>query len=596
MPEYKKVLPLQWGAVHADDYLSKKEGFTTKVALALREIVHNGVTYNAKQFWCYNIRRAAKEYVLIAHDGDAFADMKNIENSLELGLSLGGVQGHGMKASAFYLLPSDKAELVLISRAKGSNKFIGRKLHAIDSALFQEEVDANDWVDFLAKGLSYIDKKTGKLRDLNFTDRANVFVLMRYDKRASMGLADNVEKDVGAVTIAVANTLMRICKAANNSDVEIEAAVTKVFGEKPSVEDEDEVYGGECKVRVSRVSEYDAIYAIAKHREVLANVRYKNMLCDVAIEMTHYPCVIDGGNTMLQLAGAGAGTFAHVVGYPPVSCGVSGDFRFGPDDAARLREDPIHFVAHAKLNAMGPRWNSSYCDTLGIKHDHNRHAAKTPEEVQQIFGVNKRRNTNGRSQLAHRPTTMFTFHVIPSSDCQGQQIFGEISHVFYANTGLTNARDFTKMVIEKLAVEMDAGKRPALRSWIAEVNNKYFPKRVVENKLPGISLEKVKDERPRLALEAAEDLDDMGKKVYGAGDEISKIPAPYKRDIHWRVFVRHEKTGEYVNGEIVDATSPGGIVHWNGISLRRIPDEVVDGKSVYDLGVTEFSRRASPLL
>lgn len=590
-----KVVPMQWRAVHTDDYLSKKEGFTTKVALALREIVHNGITYNARQFWCYNVRRidgtnVAREYVLIAHDGEAFSDIDDIGNGLELGLSSDGVQGHGMKASAFYLLPKDKAELIVVSREK-KQRFIGKRLFADDKGLIQEEVDANGWIDFLAKNLSYIDKKTEKARDLNFTGKANVFVLMRYDKKYNLGGNEGAERDGGAITVAVVNTLMRICRAANKPDVQIEAAVTKVFGDKiPSGNDgegnEDEMYGGECKIRVLPASEYDEKFSVAKHREVVTGIRYKSMTCDVAVEMTHYPCVIDGGNTMLQLDARGDGTFAHVIGFPPVSCGISGDFRFEKDDAARLREDFIHFVAHARVSAQGPRWNSSFCDTLGIKHDVNRHAARTPEEVQQVFGIKKQRDVNGRSKLSHRPTTTFAFHVIPTPDCQGHQVFGEVSHVFYVNTGLANAREFTKMVIEKLAGEMDAGKRPALRNWIAELNEKFFPKRVVDNRLPSIALNKLKDERPRLELEAAEDLYDAGKRVYDGGKIVGKIPAPYKRDIHWRVFVRHAGKSEYVNGEIVDSSRPGGVVHWNGMSLRRVPDEEIDGKSVYNLEIS----------
>jgi hypothetical protein len=572
--------PREYHAVHSNPYFLSEDGFLTRVALALREIIHNGIAYKAKNFWIYNIQRAIpgtrkfSKSILIAHDGIGFKDLPTLDFCLELLKSQdSGVQGQGMKASAFYLAPKEVAELIVDSRTP-TGEIIAERLRVKDASQAQERmslekepIDGVEYLDFLSKNLKYKDTN-GKEVVLDFTKKANVFVLYKYEESA------DATSD-GAVTLAAVNTLMRICRLAKLAQINF--FPTKFFGDGV-----ESVYGGEGELVARKASDYDNLFAIACHEE-LVTIKFQGMTYTVKVDLTHYPCITRGGNTALYLTGPSKGAIAHRVGAPSVVCEVSGDFRLDKNDHCRLLDEPVFFLANRekkKEKKSGPRWNSSFCRALGIKDKEN--AAQTLEEIAAIFDI-----TNaGSESLGHSPLTTFSFHITPT---QTTETFGQIGALFFANYGLDSVADFTKMVIDKLAMEMDDGKREDLKAWVKELNEKFFPPREFKCGLPEIPLdERLSSEHPPLELEAAEDLFDGAQKVFSFGQQLAKVPVPYRHDHHWHVFVRHPREGTtpicYETAEIVDS-SKTGIPLWNGVSLRKT-DMEIDGKCVYMLEVS----------
>ncbi len=91
-----------------------------RIALVGREALHNAAAQNAAEAFFFNFGKDAKEYLVIAHNGNPFKNTSDLRECMKPSVTGGeGVQGNGMKASMFLSTENnDESELVIHSHSK----------------------------------------------------------------------------------------------------------------------------------------------------------------------------------------------------------------------------------------------------------------------------------------------------------------------------------------------------------------------------------------------------------------------------------------------------------------------------------------------
>lgn len=130
---------------------NRKESYNTsdkRVALAARELIRNAIPQKAKNVLIANLYKEGCYYLAVAHDGMGFDSYSHLENCMKPSVSGGeGVQGNGMKASMFLLVPCpDMAQLVVHSY---SNPDIACKLTNVNYNDAQVQDVSSDWGPYL---------------------------------------------------------------------------------------------------------------------------------------------------------------------------------------------------------------------------------------------------------------------------------------------------------------------------------------------------------------------------------------------------------------------------------------------------------------
>lgn len=103
----------------SEDYRIDAERF----ALAAREMLANAKPQGATEAYVVTVRNGNRHYMLVAHNGNPFENYDDMVSGLTPSTSGGlGVQGSGMKASAFLFTNKSDAELIVYSKCKDGKK------------------------------------------------------------------------------------------------------------------------------------------------------------------------------------------------------------------------------------------------------------------------------------------------------------------------------------------------------------------------------------------------------------------------------------------------------------------------------------------
>lgn len=158
--------------------LNRKDNYSSeekKVAIVGREALHNAHAQNAKNVLMLNLEKDAKQYIGIAHDGNPFSSLYEMQECMKPSVTGGdGVQGNGMKASMFLLTQtSNDAEFLIHNRSDSEKTTARLTCENFNDALIEV---SNDWNDYLEEVLGEI------------YHNYNVIYIYRYQANGKEGL------------------------------------------------------------------------------------------------------------------------------------------------------------------------------------------------------------------------------------------------------------------------------------------------------------------------------------------------------------------------------------------------------------------------
>jgi hypothetical protein len=98
-----------------DDYVSEEK----RVALVVREVLHNAYAQKANEMILFNLRKDSKEYFVLGHNGNAFKSIEDLKSCMRPSVTGGdGIQGNGMKSNMFLTTKTnEEAEFVIHNRS-----------------------------------------------------------------------------------------------------------------------------------------------------------------------------------------------------------------------------------------------------------------------------------------------------------------------------------------------------------------------------------------------------------------------------------------------------------------------------------------------